>query len=287
MRGIKDFLKQNLPAMVDYILVVSTPVPSDPYSPHSGHPAHSHQRLNVVSSLHERSTTMPVLERESIPLLPHVLDIPRHLARITSSVLRSARSADPKGKSSEGDTQHLSGLCAQCFDLEDQSLARVSQSASVESYPIALKWDAPRITSTVSSAAPVSPASPSKIVELRKASRPYTAPSLSDLSIADYRKASSGSMAPSSPVPFDLSSLRRGSVSDIPSSPKVTSFPEERSPRAMNRPRFLRPKSISAESISSLASPAGAQPLRSPLEFQDLEAGRKRKNVLQGILTKR
>lgn len=285
MRGIKDFLKQNLPAMVDYILVVSTPIPLDPYSPHSGHPAHSHQRLDVVSSLHERSTTMPVLERESIPLLPHVLDIPRHLACITSSVLRSARSADPKGKFSE-DNQHLSGLCAQCFDLEDQSLARVSQLAAVESYPIALKWDIPRITSTVSSAAPPSPASPSKIVEPRKVSRPCTAPSSSDLSAADHRTASSGNRIPSSPVPHDLSSLRRGSVSDIPSSPKVLSSPEDRSPRAINRPRFLRPKSISADSISSFASPAGAQSLRSPPELQD-EASRKRKNVLQGILTKR
>lgn len=284
MRGIKDFLKQNLPSMVDYILVVSTPVPLDPYSPHSGHPAHSHQRLNVVSSLHERSTTMPVLERESIPLLPHVLDIPRHLARISSSVLRNARSADTKGKSSEDNNQYLSGLCAQCFDLEDQSLARVSQLAGVESYPIALKWDAPRMTS---SAAPPSPASSSKIVESRKVSRPYTAPSLSDLSGADHRKASSDNMTPLSPIPHDLSSLRRGSVSDIPSSPKVTSSPEERPLRAMNRPRFLRPKSISAESISSLASPAGTRSLRSPPEFQDLEASRKRKNVLQGILTKR
>lgn len=284
MRGIKDFLKQNLPSMVDYILVVSTPVPLDPYSPHSGHPAHSHQRLNVVSSLHERSTTMPVLERESIPLLPHVLDIPRHLARITSSVLRNARSADTKGKSSEGNNQYLSGLCAQCFDLEDQSLARVSQLASVESYAIALKWDAPRMTSSV---APPSPASSSKIVESRKVSRPYTAPSLSDLSAADHQKASSDNITPLSPIPHDLSSLRRGSVSDIPSSPKVTSFPEERPVRAMNRPRFLRPKSISADSISSLASPTGVQSLHSPPEFQDLEANRKRKNVLQGILTKR
>ncbi|KAG2366526.1 hypothetical protein BDR07DRAFT_1395750 [Suillus spraguei] len=287
MRGIKDFLKQNLPAMVDYILVVSTPVQLDPYSPHSGHPAHSHQRLNVVSSLHERSTTMPVLERESIPLLPHVLDIPRHLARITSSVLRNARSTDTKGKSSERDSQYLSGLCAQCYDLEEQSLARVSQLAGVESYPISLKWDAPRITSTIPSAAPPSPASPSRIVDSRKVSRPYTAPSLSDLSVADQRKVSSDKITPSSPVPHDLSSLRRGSVSDVPSSQNVTSSPGERPSRAMNRPRFLRPKSISADSISSLASPAGAQSLHSSPQFQDIEASRKRKNVLQGILTKR
>lgn len=285
MRGVKDFLKQNLPAMIDYILVVSTPI-QDPYSPHSGHPAHSHQRLDVVSSLHERGTTMPVLERESISLLPHVLDIPRHLACITSSVIRSARSADPKGKSSDGDNQHLSGLCAQCFDLEEQSLARVSQLAGVESRHIALKWDIPRITSTVSSAAPPSPVSPSKSVEPRRVSRPYTAPSLSDLSAADRRKAPSNISIPSSPIPHDLSSLRRGSVSDIPSSQKILLSPEERSPRAINRPRFLRPKSISADSLSLFASRAGAQSTRSPPEFQDEVSG-KRKNVLQGILTKR
>jgi hypothetical protein len=285
MRGIKDFLKQNLSSMSDYILVVSTPVPLDPYSPHSGHPAHSHQRLNVVSSLHERSTTMPVLERESIPLLPHMLDIPRHLARITSSVLRNARSTDTKGKSSEGDNQHLSGLCAQCFDLEDQSLARVSRLASAEPYPIALNWDTPRMTS---SAAPPSPSpSSSNIVESRMVSRPYTAPSLSDSSVTDHRKASSGNVTPISVVPHDLSSLRRGSVPEIPSSSNVTSSPEERSLRAKNRPRFMRPKSISADSISSFASPAGAQSLRSSPEFRDLETSRKRKNVLQNILTKR
>ncbi|KAG1749985.1 Rho GTPase activation protein [Suillus paluster] len=285
MRGVQDFLKQSLPAMIDYILVVSTPI-QDPYSPHSGHPAHSHQRLNVVSSLHERGTTMPVLERESIPLLPHVLDIPKHLACITSSVIRSARSADPKGKSSEGDNQHLSSLCAQCFDLEEQSLVRVSQLAGVESPPIALQWGVPRITSTVSSAAPPSLASPLKTSEPRRMSRPYTAPSLSDLSAAGRRKAPSDNSIPSSPVPHDLSNLRRGSVSDIPSSQKVPSSPEERSPRAINRPRFLRPKSISADSLSLFASRASAQSLRSPPEFQD-EASRKGKNMLQGILTKR
>jgi len=36
-----------------------------------------------------------------------MLDIPRDLARITSSVLRNARSTDTKGKSSEGELRRL------------------------------------------------------------------------------------------------------------------------------------------------------------------------------------
>jgi hypothetical protein len=283
MRGVKDFLNQNLPAMVDYILTVSTPVP-DPFSPHSGHPAHSLQRYNIVSSLHERGSTMPFLERESIPLLPHVLDIPRHLACITSSVIRSARSAN-KEKSSHGDNQHLSDLCAQCFSLEEQSLARVTQLAGVESPHTAFKWDVLRMQSIVPSAAPPSPVSPSKSGEPQKVSRPYTTPSSSILSETARQKEPSEDSLSSSPVPHDLFSPRRGSVPDTSTTPKAPSSPEDRTPR----PRFLRPKSISADSISTFVSRAGAEvsrSLRNPPDCQD-EASRKRKNVLHGILTKR
>lgn len=281
MRGVKDFLNQNLPAMVDYILTVSTPVP-DPFSPHSGHPAHSLQRYNIVSSLHERGSTMPLLERESIPLLPHVLDIPRHLACITSSVIRSQRSADPKD---HGGNQHLSDLCAQCFSLEEQSLTRVTQLASVESSHTTFKWDVLRMRSIVPSAASSPPVSPSKSGEPQKVSRPYTAASSSISSETAYQKGPPEDSLPSSPAPHDLFSPRRGSVPDISPTPNAPSSPEDRTPR----PRFLRPKSISADSISTFVSRAGAEvsrSLRNPPDFQD-EASRKRKSVLHGILTKR
>ncbi|KIJ68451.1 hypothetical protein HYDPIDRAFT_46759, partial [Hydnomerulius pinastri MD-312] len=173
MRGLKDFLQQNLPAMVDYILVVSTPLP-DTYSSHSGHPAFSHQRLNVVNSLHQRGAIMPILDREAIPLLPHILDIPRHLACISSSLIRGARFARSKMKSVEpGD--HLADLCARCFEVEEIGLQRVSQLASAESRPVALKWDVPR--PPVIPEASQSPPSPTSPVgrERQKIPRPATA----------------------------------------------------------------------------------------------------------------
>jgi len=52
MRGVKDFIQENLQAMVDYILVISTSAPAVPY-PHRS-PDLSHQRLQVVNSLRQR-----------------------------------------------------------------------------------------------------------------------------------------------------------------------------------------------------------------------------------------
>ncbi|KAG9314364.1 GTPase activating protein [Chiua virens] len=247
MRGVKNFLNQNLPAMVDYILVVSTPI-HDTYNSHSGHPSFSHQRLQVVNSLHQRGTTIPILEREAIPLLPHVLDIPRHLACISSSLIRSTRLV---GSKAEGD--HLSDLCSRCFEVEEIALQRVSQLATAESHPAALRWDVPgpSLANRISHSPP-SPTSPIDCGR-RKSLRPSTASSLFDLPpVLDFQPLPN-SIFPPNPSSGDFSVPRRGSVPEI-SSHKSSTFLEERVPRALSRPRFLRPKSISVDSLSTLAS---------------------------------
>ncbi|KAF9241382.1 GTPase activating protein [Melanogaster broomeanus] len=297
MRGIKDFLQQNIPAMVDYILVVSTPIP-DTYSPHSGHPTFSHQRLKVVNSLHQRGSVMPTLEREAIPLLPHALDIPRHLAYICSSLIRSARAAGSKAKSVEkGD--HLSDLCARCFEVEEIGLQRVSQLATTSSHPVVLKWDVPR--PPVIHEASQSPPSPTSPVsrERRRSPRPATAPTPSDQAVLSGRKNSlPESVVPPVPSPRRLSTLRRGSVPELYSQ-KLPPYPEEREPRTISTPRFLRPKSISADPIST-TFPARAAEAHTPspsthsLGSQETtsvgtsdESGRRVKNIFNGFLTRR
>lgn len=108
MRGVRDFLKNSLPAMVDYIRVVSTPADDL----HTSSPAtDQHDRLNIVNSLRQRANTMPVLARESIPMLPHLLDIPRHLAVIVSAVIRSSKDYQPKPVSDEVRDPPLDELC--------------------------------------------------------------------------------------------------------------------------------------------------------------------------------
>src|ERR1700744_1149782 len=92
MRGVKSFLVDRLPEMFEYILVVSTPRPEEPPQTQS---EEAHVRSRAVRALHERKKSMPELHRETIPHLPHFLDIPRHLAIITSSVSRYSRTSPP------------------------------------------------------------------------------------------------------------------------------------------------------------------------------------------------
>ena len=286
MRGIKNFLKQNLPAMVDYILVVSTPI-HDSYHPLSGHPAFSHQRLKVVNSLHQRGLTISTLEREAIPLLPHVLDIPRHLASVSSSLIRSVRLVGSKVESDEDD--HLSELCSRCFEVEEIALQRVSQLASAESHPITLRWDdpGPHTLDKINH----SPPSPTSLpISLR------SPPALSPLDNPfphDYQPAPDSlfSLEPST----DIIVLRRGSVPEF-SSRGPPKFPRDR-PRTLSRPRFLRPKSISTDSISTLVpnsaephtpSPSARLPRNADTSsgaFDD--SGKKTKNIFNGLLIRR
>jgi hypothetical protein len=291
MRGVKNFLQQNLPAMVDYILVVSTPI-HDTHNPHSGHPAFSHQRLKVVNSLHQRGPTIPILEREAVPLLPHVLDIPRHLACISSSLIRSARLVGSKANSVERD--HLSNLCSRCFEVEDIALQRVSQLATVESYPAALRWDAPR--PRLLGKTPPSPTSPIGRIH-PKSFRPSTTPSPSDQPLQTSSQPLPDSSFPPDPSPGDIPVLRRGSVPEI-SSRESPTFPDDRVPLTPSRPHFLRPKSVSADSISTFisnsAEPHTPSPFVHVLRNPDAasaaacdESGKKTKSIFNGLLIRR
>ncbi|KAF8140258.1 Rho GTPase activation protein [Boletus edulis] len=299
MRGVQNFLKQNLPAMVDYILVVSTPI-HDTCSPHSGHPAFSHQRHKVVNALHQRGPTIPILEREAVPLLPHALDIPRHLACISSSLIRSARLVGPKANSAERDP--LSDLCSRCFEVEEVALQRVRRIATDGSHPAAPRWDVAR--PRLPDKPPHSPPSPtSPISRINPVSfRPSTAPLSSNQPLSDEPPPTSthplpGSFFSHDPSRGDLAVLRRGSVPEI-SSRQSSTFPEDRVSRTLSRPRFLRLKSVSADSISTFTSlpaePYNPSPSEHLLRNPDAvsaaavdESGKRTKNIFNGLLIRR
>lgn len=85
-------------AMTDYIKQVSTPLPNRDQIGSSSQPSTTrHERIQVMYSLRERKSTMPTLHREALLFLPYLLDLPRHLAVLTSAVARSARQSS-KGK---------------------------------------------------------------------------------------------------------------------------------------------------------------------------------------------
>jgi len=121
MRGVKTFLEERLPEMLDYILTVSTPGPEESSQPLS---EEAHDRSRAVRALHERKQAMIELQRDSIPHEQHFLDVPRHLAIITSATVRQTRNASPP------EDPALADFCNQCRDVERQALRYVSRHAA-------------------------------------------------------------------------------------------------------------------------------------------------------------
>lgn len=133
MRGVRDFLVNSREAMIDYILVVSTSASERLTTP--GSPDVSdldrRERPKAIESLRFRGANMPLLNREAIPLLPHLVDVPRHLAVISSAIVR--RSNEPSSKR-VGDGNpvdpDLDEFVDKCLEIEKQALKRVSKLAT-------------------------------------------------------------------------------------------------------------------------------------------------------------
>ena len=133
MRGVRDFLVNSRQAMIDYILVVSTSTPDKFPIPGSPDVANSDrkERWQVVESLRFRGANMPLLNREAIPLLPHLLDVPRHLAVISSAIVRRSNELLTKHQTN-GITvdPDLDEFVNKCLEIEQQALRRVSKLAA-------------------------------------------------------------------------------------------------------------------------------------------------------------
>ncbi|KDQ07706.1 hypothetical protein BOTBODRAFT_59835 [Botryobasidium botryosum FD-172 SS1] len=95
MDSVKAFLSENVEAMIDYIIIVSTHLPETPWD---GAPLTrrgskgDYDQANITKSLGERTSLLSTLEREAVPRLPYILDLPRDLAMLASAVVRRARS---------------------------------------------------------------------------------------------------------------------------------------------------------------------------------------------------
>jgi hypothetical protein len=124
MRGVQDFLKDSLPAMIDYITVISSPVDD---TSNLAYDANQLDQLDAVDTLYQRSQRMTVLEKESIPVLPHLLDIPKHLAIVKSTIIRNYGS---RRKTNDSRDLAVEEFCSVCREVEGEALRRVSRLAS-------------------------------------------------------------------------------------------------------------------------------------------------------------
>ena len=305
MRGVKDFLTNSLQAMIDYIIVVSTPEPGTgikgPLTPLS---SDKHERLRIMNALRHRSAIAPVLQREAIPLLPHLLDIPRHLAVVTSVVVRYSRTQNLQSakQGSIPDDKHFAEFCTRCMEVEEQALFRVSKLAAKprrqHSEPV-INIPPPPV--------PISPipSSPSSSWKLPTRERKISASALSPTR-RRTRKSSRPSTAPSSPERGSDSARSFGSSAAEPRSPNNQNHPPLPSPlptptspnaadRFEARPRTKRPTLVhhprSTSTDSPLARKPVSEPLLSPMSDSSVdasdEAGKRRKNIFRSILTRR
>jgi hypothetical protein len=307
MRGVQDFLKDSLPGMIDYILVISTPIPDPygaypgPYGPYTGPSEDRRNRLNIVDALQQRGAIMPVLFREAVPLLPHLLDVPRHLAVVASAVIRASKGKQQRRKPSQPIDAQLDEFIARCFEVEETALQRVSQLASRAPEPPPASPTARRLSTSSAVTArfrqpsinsvPRSPPFNHRPLNSQKSCRPATAPSQSDLSnTLQGPEMQSDASFPASPSiltpPSRLSA--RASQTDLnsgqPSSPEDISWSRRKS--------RLKAKSTSTDSIPSYTaqSPADSSPVAAKAVESQTESDdqiRKKKGILRGILTRR
>jgi hypothetical protein len=191
MRGVKDFLTSSRAAMIDYIIVVSSPRPDVPASNSS---ADRYNRMSVLGSLRQRRESMSLLSQEAIPMLPYLLDVPRHLSLISSAVIRRSRGYNGESRSEPLADPCVVEFCAKCYEVEERALKRVTQLAGYTSHDQSRRRPSTanvRVTSpTAIPPPPRSPRtsqSPGAEKRMRAQSiprlnpRPFTAPSPSDI----------------------------------------------------------------------------------------------------------
>lgn len=288
MRGVKDFLRESLPAMHDYILVVSTPIGDGGYGSFPGTMSDRHDRLNVVNYLRQRSSTISVLAREAIPILPHLLDIPRHLAIITSAVIRTSRDFQARAKSHDPGDRALNNFCSRCFEVEEHALLRVSQlaaklSSERQQPSISTTWTKISSSATAATTNPPltsqhasSQSSPPASRRPRKLGRPSTAPSSSETDTSRRRADE-----PTAPSPLVRPSTHMALDTSGPSSRN------EQRRWSQQKGRLAHFKSTSTDSVPSLGLHDAFSPPIRPIRTIDAltdvsdDAGKRKKGLLR------
>ncbi|KAI0094892.1 Rho GTPase activation protein [Irpex rosettiformis] len=129
MRAVRDFLVSSSPKMQEYLDAVSSKSSGAIEGSRSLSSAQRHDRKRLIHVVRHRGRSAPTLNREAIPALPQMIDLPKHLAVITSIVVRHTRRTLPTRTGAPGD-RIFDDFCQKCLEVEEQALIRVSQLAS-------------------------------------------------------------------------------------------------------------------------------------------------------------
>lgn len=306
MRAVQDFLASSSPKMLKYLDAVSSknPDPADAPRPLSS-ASQRHARKQLISVVKHRGRSAPTLNREAIPVLPQMIDLPKHLAVVTSIVVRHTRRTLPTRTGAPAD-RFFDEFCQKCLEVEEQALIRVSQLAS---HGKARRKLSSTADLTFLSSPPESPVSPraahqrerrisvhNETRKLKKLQRPSSAP------------GDAGSRPPASPLqmsqppsPALQSATTRAQSHELPR--RDTKLLEPHSlagldvpgPLATRPPLVHHPHSTSTDSGFSRndypLQPPSAAPTTSltsdilPGESEE-DANRRKKGLLRGFLRK-
>jgi hypothetical protein len=272
MRGIKSFLEEKLPEMLDYIHVVSTPGPEDSPQPQS----EAHVRSRAIRALHDRKRAMSDLQKELIPHEQHFLDVPRHLAIITSAIVRHSRNDFPEDPA-------IADLYNRCRDVERHALYYVSRHAALHGggsvarpFPTSELSRSPTTSSYGPTEPPSSPPTKSRTSSLH--SRSKTAPSgaMSDSALHTV----SGSRR-SQEYPLSRSELSASGE------PGAELSKEDRDESwGMSRRQASRPRSVSTDSIPNPRD-TGSGETNTTVEALRPRNAERKKGFLRNILNRR
>ncbi|KAF8516149.1 GTPase activating protein [Hysterangium stoloniferum] len=303
MQGVSAFLEQNRPHMIDYIKEISSP-PAERTRPDL---PDKYDRLAIMHSLRDRREQtrerMP-LSSEAIPILPHLLDIPKHLAVLSSAVIRQSRSnprpltARPAALDNE---TYVEDFAIKCYELEAKVVETVTHLSDVW-YPAATPHHPLRLGLPKRPSSPSSPAagytpnrndpsgSTSNARESRRqagrpasSTRPSTAPASSTNNTFAF--------IPSIPSPLLISHNR---ISDDIGTISPPVSPDADQLHASTSALYCEQTSVSS-SVASNSQPTPNRVIRrtmsqqlDPQEIEAIEdaASRRRKKFLPGFLAR-
>lgn len=207
---------------------------------------------------------MPDLQRELIPHDQHFLDIPRHLAIITSAIVRHSRNASPEDPV-------IADLHNRCRDVERHALYYVSRNAMVRgdgAFAARPPASSELSLTPTSNYGPID--EPQSLIPKPRASSLYSRP----------KTAPSGAM--SDPALHTLTDSRY--ELEALAEPGAETTKREDSWR-MSRRQASRPRSVSTDSIPTLRSTAGD--INALVEAVRPRNAERKKGFLRSILNRK
>jgi hypothetical protein len=126
MEPVSVFERKNQSAMMDYIVMISSPRPVDwttNLTPGKRDP--------IRDAAVDRISHLTVLHQEGIPTFPRMFDVAKTLAAVTSAVIRSARCPRPPPFSSQlappGNLGRIENFAILCLSVEGEALKAVAR----------------------------------------------------------------------------------------------------------------------------------------------------------------